>query len=458
MAGLFDDVPAAGGDAPKAKGASGGLFDDVPTSQPSTLARAGAVAADVANSAGAGIIRGAAGLIDLPQNLYGLAEKVTGATARGLGRAVGLTPNSDLGIDTRSTSSIPSPADLPKPGEMAIHGLEAVTEPLYKPKTTAGEYAGTIAEFVPGAGAAKALEAGATAGAKAIAKNVVVPAVASETAGQATKGTELEPWARLAGGVGAGLGVAATGRAGVAERAFDRSAGKISPEEVGRVQSLVDDAKGRGVDLTWPEALQQVVGPRRMGDLLRVVEGQGKLQDFFAARPDQIRGAGEAGLDVIAPASTPAQVGDAAQAAARSAVAATPEGQAVIRATQGAGPRVTADQAGQVIQREMRGVQDAREARRTEQAARDYEAAREAPERIGIDRTVTVERPGEPVLQTLDTPAARGPEYQPPPEGPPPSDRWHRSARRLARMPARAARRSPASSRRTAGSGSSAVT
>ncbi|MBK3401274.1 hypothetical protein H0176_19910 [Methylorubrum populi] len=175
----------------------------------------------------------------------------------------------------------------------------------------------------------------------------------------------------------------------------------------------------RRVSLTWAEALQQVVGPRRLGDLQRVVEGQGGLSEFFAARPGQIDAAGQAGLDALAPASpSSARTGEAVQAAARSAVAATPEGQAVIRATQAAGPRVSPDQAGQVIQREMRGVADAREAARSEQAARDYAAARAAPERIGIERTVEVERPGEPVLQTLDNGAGGPLRYDPPPQGP----------------------------------------
>ena len=175
----------------------------------------------------------------------------------------------------------------------------------------------------------------------------------------------------------------------------------------------------RRVSLTWAEALQQVVGPRRLGDLQRVVEGQGGLSEFFAARPGQIDAAGQAGLAAIAPASpSSARTGETVQAAARSAVAATPEGQAVIRATQAAGPRVSPDQAGQVIQREMRGVADAREAARSEQAARDYAAARAAPERIGIERTVEVERPGEPVLQTLDNGAGGPLRYDPPPQGP----------------------------------------
>lgn len=423
MAGLFDDVPDAPGAPEKTtKPARAGLFDDVPdakAAEPSALSRAASTAGDVVQSAGAGIIRGAAGVLDLPQAVYGLVDQGLGYAARGVIRAAGGTPNSDKGLDARSTSSIPAPSDLPKPGETAIRGLEAVTEPLYEPKTTAGEYARTVAEFLPGAGVGKALEAGAKAGAKAFGARVAVPAVASETAGQITKGTEAEPWARLAAGVGAGVGMAVAGRPAAAERIFDRSAGKISPDEFGRVQALMSDAQARGVELSWPQALQKVVGPRRMGDVLRVVEGEGGLTEFFTRQADQVKAAGRAGLDEVAPAGpTPTQVGEAAQGAARSAVAATPEGQGVIRATQAAGPRVSADQAGQVIQREMRGVADAREARRAAQAETDYTAARAAPERIGVDRTVTVERPGEPILQTLDTPPARGPEFQPPPEGP----------------------------------------
>lgn len=400
MAGLFDDVPdAAPAAAPTPAGgrAKGGLFDDAPdakAAEPSMLSKVGDGIGDVVQSAGAGIIRGGAGLIDLPQTVYGLADAgmgyLAGKAARGIIYAAGGTPASDRGIDVPKIGSlIPSPSDLPAPGETAIHALEAATQPLHKPTTTAGEYARTAAEFLPGAG--KTI-VGAV-------KNALLPAVVSETAGQATKGTALEPWARVAGGVGAGVGQAIAKRPGTAERLFDRGAGQINADEFARVQSLVSDAAGRGIALTWPEALQQVVGPRRMGDLLRVVEGQGGLSEFFARRPEQIRAAGQAGLDEIAAAgATPTQVGDAARTAAQAGVASTPEGQAVIRATQAVGPRVTADQAGQVIQREMREVADTREGVRSEQAARDYAAARAAPENIGIDRTITVERPGEPVI------------------------------------------------------------
>ena len=388
MAGLFDDVPDAPQAAPAAAAAKGGLFDDVPDAKPagdpSLLARAGHVAADVAQSAGAGIIRGAASLPDLPATLMGLGDAAVGGLVRMGGRAIGKVPASDRGIDTSAPFFQP-----PKPGEAAVHVLEDAKGKLYEPQTLPGEYARTLGEFIPGGGKSVA---GAV-------KAAIAPAIASEAAGQVTKGSAVEPYARLVGGLAAGGAQALRERPGTAERLFDKSAGQISPEEFGQVQSLVSDAAARGVSLTWPEALQHVVGPRRMGDLLRVVEGQGGLSEFFAQRPEQIRAAGGAGLDTIAPAgATPTQVGEAVQTAAQAGVAGTQQGQSVIRATQAAGPRVTADQAGQVIQREMRGVADAREARRADQAATDYEAARNAPENAGVERTIEVERPGEPIV------------------------------------------------------------
>jgi hypothetical protein len=79
----------------------------------------------------------------------------------------------------------------------------------YKPKTVVGEYARTIGEFAP-----NALTPG---GVPLKFAAVAVPALASETAGQVTKGTRWETPARIAGGmVGVGRmhGIAAptTGR------------------------------------------------------------------------------------------------------------------------------------------------------------------------------------------------------------------------------------------------------
>ena len=66
----------------------------------------------------------------------------------------------------------------------------------YEPQTTAGEYAKTTGEFV---GGALAMPYG---GPLKAATSVVLPALASETAGQMTKGTEMEGPARLAAALG----------------------------------------------------------------------------------------------------------------------------------------------------------------------------------------------------------------------------------------------------------------
>jgi len=82
--------------------------------------------------------------------------------------------------------------------------VESQTGPFYQPKTIIGDYAQTAGEFVPGALlmpegslATNALRYG------------LLPALSSETAGQLTKGTAAEPWARAAGGI---LGAASTWR------------------------------------------------------------------------------------------------------------------------------------------------------------------------------------------------------------------------------------------------------
>jgi hypothetical protein len=66
----------------------------------------------------------------------------------------------------------------------------------YEPQTTAGEYAKTTGEFV---GGALAMPYG---GPLRAAGSAVLPALASETAGQMTKGTEMEGPARLAAALG----------------------------------------------------------------------------------------------------------------------------------------------------------------------------------------------------------------------------------------------------------------
>src|SRR5260370_42162216 len=77
------------------------------------------------------------------------------------------------------------------------HMIEPVTGPFYEPQTVTGDYARTVGEFVPGMFA----PGGALRNA---ARYVVLPALASETAGQATLGTWAEPWARAIAALGIG--------------------------------------------------------------------------------------------------------------------------------------------------------------------------------------------------------------------------------------------------------------
>lgn len=84
--------------------------------------------------------------------------------------------------------------------------IQSVTGPYHKPETLPGEYARTIASFVPAAaGPGSAVRRAA---------NVVLPALTSETAGQFTKGTPVEPYARAVGAVG-GLAIPSIANAGM---------------------------------------------------------------------------------------------------------------------------------------------------------------------------------------------------------------------------------------------------
>ena len=68
----------------------------------------------------------------------------------------------------------------------------------HTPETTAGEYVRTIGSFLPmGMGGTGSIAA-------RVGRQVLAPAIVSETAGQATKGTEAEPFARIGGAIAGG--------------------------------------------------------------------------------------------------------------------------------------------------------------------------------------------------------------------------------------------------------------
>lgn len=149
---------------------------------------------DVAKSAGIGVVKGGLGLAGISGDIRELA-------AKGINRASGALGYELPQDKVAAALKLASPGGvLAGPTSQQLQGgLETVTGPLYKPQTTAGEYAQTAGEFLPNAamGPGGLVRRGIG--------QVLAPAIASETAGQLTAGTAAEPYARIAGGVAGGV-------------------------------------------------------------------------------------------------------------------------------------------------------------------------------------------------------------------------------------------------------------
>jgi hypothetical protein len=138
---------------------------------------------DLAKSAGIGLVQGGIGLASLPATLETLGRK---------------------GINLVGGNVSEEPANPLTYGNIK-GAIEQHTGEFYEPQSTAGEYMRTGGEFAsgmvgPGGMLAKALSVGGGA-------------LASETAGQMTKGTDAEPWARAGAGIAGALAPSALGRA-----------------------------------------------------------------------------------------------------------------------------------------------------------------------------------------------------------------------------------------------------
>lgn len=143
--------------------------------------RLGQVINDMGQAFFPGVARGTAELAGLPGTVSDLMDMPL--------EAMGLLPE---------VEGLPSGSPL---SGAALRGYlsdatDGATE--FRGGTTAGRFAGTVGEFVPGA---------TGAGLRGLLGYAVIPGVASEGAGQLTEGTAIEPYARVAGGLlGAILG------------------------------------------------------------------------------------------------------------------------------------------------------------------------------------------------------------------------------------------------------------
>lgn len=291
-----------------------------------------AVLPDVAKSAGSGLVRGATGVLGLPElasrginyvsdTIVERGADAINGIARQFGRQGDLVSRPDLSAIQGKT---PASALSTETMNTAIDSATGLPVTSYKPQTVAGEYARTVGEFAPGM-----LTPGGPI-AKVVG-GVLAPAAVTETAGQAARriAPEIEGAVRAGTAVVSGVGFgAAASRLGTAQSALAGSMRGVDDATVMAAGQLMQQAQSRGVALTWPEAVAQASGGGATGmtNMQRVVEGSqggaGVMGPFMAQRPGQIDRAAREAFDTVGPQSqAPSTLGPAIGTAAEQTAA-----------------------------------------------------------------------------------------------------------------------------------------
>lgn len=340
-------------------------------------------AADIAHGLGTGLIKGAGSVLGMPSDIWQMLDRgyqhllTRGAVGMGL-----LTPEEG----EKLRQPIPGAEDY-ETGSQKINehlmGLaKSAGADVSGPQTIPGEYAETAGSFLP---AAAALGASSLRDVPAaLGRYGVLPAAASETAGQLTKGTAVEPYARVAGAIAPEVAFQGIGAAGRAMSPANRAMEGVSDTQMADAQRLLDESRAAHVPLTVPEAVQQATGSgSRVGDLQRVVEqspkGAAILRPFMAQRPAQTETLGRSMFDQAAPAGgDPYEIAPRVQGAAQQVLDTSPHADALAAAERRLGPPTTAEEAGNVVRPELQGVYDRREGMRAALGDQDYAAARAA--------------------------------------------------------------------------------
>ncbi len=161
----------------------------------------------VAKSFGVGLAKGAISLAGLPGDAVGLGRNL-------------------LGYESSGNPSFGS-ANIQKM-------IEGYTGPFYKPRGVIEQGFQTVGEFAPAA------VGGPGSLAARFATRALAPALASETAGQLTKGTDAEPYARLGGALAGGVAGVSAG-AKFNAMAVERAAQKAIPT----ADETIKTAKGQ---------------------------------------------------------------------------------------------------------------------------------------------------------------------------------------------------------------------
>jgi hypothetical protein len=193
---------------------------------------------DAAKSVGSGLANAAAGVLGGAGDVRSLLSAGTDA----IGSRLGAEPDKVQAFKDFMTKAAGMTgtgkvlANAPTSTQIKQSAADPIVSPDYEPQTIAGGYLKTGAEFLPGM---------AIGGPRALlprfATNVAAPAIASETAGQLTKGTDAEPYARvgaaLLGGAGATKAVNSMARAGALKSATPALA-DVKSEATGAYDAL----------------------------------------------------------------------------------------------------------------------------------------------------------------------------------------------------------------------------
>lgn len=157
---------------------------------------------DAGKSLASGVASGTTQLLGMIPDIAGIAK---GAANKYLFDPV---LNATIGAPSKTLSPDQQPPDINKMfgSENIKKQVEGVTGEFYKPQTTAGQYAHTVGEFLPGS---------VMAPGSFVARGIsgVGAGLASEGAGQLTEGTAYEPYARIGGALAGGIAPNILGRA-----------------------------------------------------------------------------------------------------------------------------------------------------------------------------------------------------------------------------------------------------
>jgi hypothetical protein len=346
---------------------------DVGIKQPSS------VAGDVGKSAWSGFLEGGEGLLGAPTDIkraadYGLdwatahaRAAVTGEDANDLIKSFQdqafRVRHGDALADTLQHFMPPSSAQLQTIANQYVPGAG------YQPQTGPGRYAHEFGAFAPGA------LIGSPTGIAGRLAGTILPSIGSETAGHATQGTALEPWARM---VGAGFGSAGSmlGGAGVAGgRQLAAPMMRGGPEDLAASQFRAGTQDTSAAD----QALRNAQAQRQ--------PGMATGENIPGSRPTTGQVTGDLGqLDM----ERQLQTADPATHAARMADQRAAQSQALGNVTSGA-PETVSD----MITKRLQDI-DAQHELEVGMHQRAHEAGATSLERQARTMTGQVARKGEP--------------------------------------------------------------